>query len=109
MELNEETIKRVAELSRLELSNEEIKHYQQELQKILHAFQDLAQVPLSAELAGDARSALALNQAKNSSDNISRLQEDIENNSLSSPMFLAQAPEREGVFVRVPAILTPST
>lgn len=109
MELNTQTVMRIAELSRLELSQEEVNQYQDELQKILHAFRDLANVPLPTELEGDARSALVLKQVQNLSDDISRMQADVAHNSLSSQNFLDQAPEREGVFVRVPAILNSTT
>jgi aspartyl-tRNA(Asn)/glutamyl-tRNA(Gln) amidotransferase subunit C len=109
MELNTQTVRRIAELSRLELSEEEVKQTQVELQKILHAFRDLVNVPLPAELAGDARSALVLKQAQNLGEEISRMQADVANNSLTSQNFLQQAPEREGVFVRVPAILNSTT
>jgi aspartyl/glutamyl-tRNA(Asn/Gln) amidotransferase C subunit len=108
-ELNEETVKKIAALSRLELTEEEIKTYQAEMQKILHAFQDLANVSLPLELEGDARSALVLKQLSNSHEDISRMQEDKEHNSLTCQTFLAQSPDREGAFVRVPAILSSST
>ena len=109
IELNTETVKRIAELARLELSEQEVTQYQHELQKILQTFSDLNSVPMPKELEGDARSGSALKQAQNLTENDSRLQPDIANNSLSSQNFLAQVPEREGVFVRVPAILNSTT
>ena len=109
MELTKETVQRMAELSRLEFSDEEILQSQEELQKILHAFKSLSNIPMPEELKGDARSALALKQAQNLTDSISRMEKDEINNSLSTQNFLAQTPEREGVFVRVPAILNSTT
>ena len=79
--------------------------------KILEAFNALAQLPLPEDFAGDARSALVMAKAveKAESDSISRLRPDEANNSITTQVFLNQAPEREGVFVKVPAILAPST
>jgi aspartyl/glutamyl-tRNA(Asn/Gln) amidotransferase C subunit len=109
MELNTQTVLRIAELSKLHLTQEEVQQYQNDLAKILFAFEDLAKIPLPTELQGDARSALVLKQISDSIDVISRLQKDEVKNSLSSQVFLDQAPEREGVFVRVPAILNSTT
>jgi aspartyl-tRNA(Asn)/glutamyl-tRNA(Gln) amidotransferase subunit C len=110
-EFSRETVKRIAELGRLYLSEEEITTYQAELAKILEAFNTLANLPLPEDFAGDARSALVMAKAiaKGETDSISRLRPDEVNNSISTQVFLSQAPEREGVFVRVPAILAPST
>lgn len=109
MELDENTVKRIAELSRLELAEHEVKEYQEAMLKMLHAFHDLTNIPIPSEIHGDARSALLINQALNNNEEISRMQPDKNYNSLSSQIFLSQAPEREGVFIRVPAILSPST
>lgn len=110
-EFSRETVKRIAELARLHLSEEEITTYQAELAKILEAFKALSDLPLPEDLAGDARSALIMAKAnqKDEADFISRLRADTVDNSIQTQVFLEQAPEREGVFVRVPAILTPST
>ncbi len=110
-EFSRETVKRIAELARLHLTEEEIATYQAELAKILEAFKALSDLPLPEDLAGDARSALIMAKAnqKDDADFISRFRADIDNNSIQTQVFLEQAPEREGVFVRVPAILTPST
>lgn len=109
MELNAQTVKRIAELSRLELSAEEVEQYQDKLQKILQAFSNLANIPLPKELEGDARCAIVLKQAENSNEDISRLSQDVANNSLPQSAFLAESPEREGAFIRVPAILNSTT
>lgn len=108
-ELDKPTVLRIAELARLRLSSEEVDHYQQELTKILQAFETLSQVSLPQELSGDARSALVLKNCSDSSDKTSRLQEDKVNSQMATQTFLSMVPEREGVFVRVPAILAQST
>ncbi len=110
-EFSRETVKRIAELARLHLTEEEIATYQAELAKILEAFKALSDLPLPEDLAGDARSALIMAKAnqKDDADIISRFRADIIDNSIQTQVFLEQTPEREGVFVRVPAILTPST
>lgn len=109
MELNQEIVKKIGELARLELSEQDVTHYQADLQKILQAFNDLMLVPLPAELEGDARCALVLKQAQDFGEDMSRMQPDIAQNSLSTQNFLAQVPDREGSFVRVPAILNSMT
>lgn len=111
-DFSRETVKRVAELSRLYLSEDEITEYQAELAKILEAFQALSSLPLPEDFAGDARSALVMAKAieRGVTDSLSRLRPDeVNNNSISTQVFLNQTPEREGVFVRVPTILVPST
>ena len=106
-EFSRETVKRIAELGRLYLSEEEITIYQAELAKILEAFHALANLPLPYDFSGDARSALIISNAtaKGLDDSISQLRPDEVDNSIATSVFLSQAPEREGVFVRVPAIL----
>lgn len=107
--LDFETVKRIADLARLALSEQEIIQYQKDLEKILKAFEALSLIKLPGESAQDARSALLLEKYKNASESISHLQADEVNNSVSTQDFLSMCPDREGVFVRVPAILTPST
>jgi aspartyl-tRNA(Asn)/glutamyl-tRNA(Gln) amidotransferase subunit C len=110
-EFSRETVKRIAELARLYLTEEEVSVYQEELAKIMDAFKALSQLRLPEDFAGDARSALVMTKAvaNDNDDSMSRLRSDGINNELSSQTFLSQAPEREGVFIRVPAILAPST
>ena len=62
-EFSRETVKRIAELGRLYLTEEETSTYQAELAKILEAFNALAQLPLPEDFAGDARSALVMAKA----------------------------------------------
>ncbi len=108
-DFSRESVKRIAELSRLHLSEDEITRYQKELAKILQAFEALSQVPLPEELSGDARSALGLAKGLAADESLSRMRPDEAKNTIATPDFLAQAPDREGVFLRVPAILASST
>jgi aspartyl/glutamyl-tRNA(Asn/Gln) amidotransferase C subunit len=107
-----ETILRIAELARLKLTQEELIQQQKELTKIFNAFESLSNIPLPSELLSpqDARSMFVTSKVTHhENDNMSRMRTDHAENSLSAQEFLSQAPQREGVFVRVPAILTPST
>ncbi|KAB8031965.1 Asp-tRNA(Asn)/Glu-tRNA(Gln) amidotransferase subunit GatC [Fluviispira multicolorata] len=108
-DFSRESVKRIAELSRLHLSEDEITQYQKELAKIIQAFNALSQVPLPKELLGDARSALGMAKGIGADDSLSRMCSDEAKNSIATHDFLAQSPDREGVFVRVPAILASST
>jgi aspartyl-tRNA(Asn)/glutamyl-tRNA(Gln) amidotransferase subunit C len=107
--LDQETVRKIAGLARLELSEQEVIQYQNDLEKILNAFEALSLIQLPSQSAQDARSHLLLEQYKAASEDVSRMQKDEVNNSISTQDFLAGCPDREGVFVRVPAILTPST
>lgn len=108
-ELTRESVKRIAELARLNLSEEEITHAQAELGKILTAFEALSKIPIPSEIAGEARSALALHGIQNPSEALSRLRPDVADNSLSTAAFLSQAPDTDSVYIRVPSILDRST
>ena len=108
--LNSETVRTVAELARLKLSNDEELYFQKELGKILEAFDTLTQVKIPEELAGDARSTFAMQQATQNgtlaSDSLSNMRTDTAQNTIQTQTFIANTPDSEGVFVRVPAILT---
>ena len=108
-ELSRESVKRIAELARLNLSEEEVTRAQSELVKILSAFDALSKIPLPPELAGQARSALAVHAAENQSDFGSRLRADVAYNSLTTQEFLNESPDTDSVFIRVPSILDRST
>lgn len=109
MELTRENVKHIAELARLKLNDEEISRYQQELLKILKAFDRLSNVPVPAEIAGSARSGITATHAQGNDEALSRLRPDVVENNLPTRDFLAEAPDKDGVFVRVPAILEKST
>lgn len=109
VKLDQEMVKKIAGLARLELSDEEVLQYEKDLGKILNAFEALSLVEIPGQGEGDARSVLLLKQHANASEAVSHMQKDEIHNSISTQDFLAGCPDREGVFVRVPAILTPST
>lgn len=106
--LSIETVRHIANLSRLALSPEEEILFQKELEKVLNAFYALTQVPLANSIS-DSRSTFLfeniLNNQAEPTENISHMAKDVPNNSLSTETFMAQTPESEGVFVRVPIIL----
>lgn len=106
--LSIDMVRHIARLARLALSAEEEVVFQKELEKVLAAFNNLSQVPLSAE-AADSRSLFVCKNALDSqhelTERISHMVHDIPNNSVSTESFIAQTPESEGVFVRVPMIL----
>lgn len=106
--LSIDMVRHIANLARLALSAEEEIIFQKELEKVLNAFNNLAQVPLS-ENASDSRSLFVCENALHSqnelTEKISHMVQDVPNNSISTQSFIAQTPESEGVFVRVPMIL----
>lgn len=108
--LNLETVRTVAELARLKLSSDEELYFQKELGKVLDAFGTLTQVKIPDELAGDARSTFAMQQATQNgalaADSSSNMRPDTAQNTIQTQTFIANTPDSEGVFVRVPAILT---
>lgn len=105
--LSLETVRRIAELSRLALSPEEEVLFQKELEKVLNAFQDLTQIPMPEQFG--SRSAFLLEDVSSTqielTDKISHMAADIPNNSLATQTFMENTPDNEGVFVRVPIIL----
>lgn len=109
MELTRENVMRIADLARLKLTDDELARYQNELGRILKAFEDLAQIPIPKDLEGDARSAILFHQAERAGQDASRTRPDVVENTLPTKTFLGCAPDKEGVFVRVPAILERST
>lgn len=108
-ELTEADVRRIAGLARLTLSDAEVVRYQGELRKILGHFEALAKAALPADLQGGDRSTLLAKQAAGAGELQSRMRPDTPLELLPTARFLEQAPDREGVFVRVPAILDRST
>jgi aspartyl-tRNA(Asn)/glutamyl-tRNA(Gln) amidotransferase subunit C len=98
--LSSEAIKNIAYLSRLHLSPYEIQEYQEKLGKILDAFEALTHINIPDMFEAEAETL---------TEESSCMRKDIAQDTISTQTLLNQAPEREGVFVRVPAILTPST
>jgi len=105
--LSIETVQKIAKLSRLALTEDEVKIFHKELEQVLQAFQTLSEVEIPEELT-KSQSALLLNSqntSKTATEALSSFQADDVNNSLSTENFIASTPEHEGVFVKVPAVL----
>lgn len=107
--LDEHVVRKIANLARLELSDQEVKQYQEDLGKILAAFETLEAVHVSNPNQQGQRSSLLASTYQGAVESVSHLQKDEINNSIATQDFLATCPDREGVFVRVPAILNSST
>jgi aspartyl/glutamyl-tRNA(Asn/Gln) amidotransferase C subunit len=92
--ISRETVKKIAELSRLYVTDAEITKYQKELEGILDLFNFLDfEVPQVDEPCPEV--------------NDHRLACDVPSTDLlEQGRFSAQLPKREGNFVRVPAILS---
>ena len=109
-QLTLENVRRIADLARLKLTDDEVVRYQKELVKILKAFENLSDVPVPADLAGDARSALQTSALGNKlTEQLSRMRPDVVESLLTTKDLMAGTPDKEGAFVRVPAILDRST
>ena len=105
--LSIDTVKHIARLSRLALSDNEVKLFHKELERVLQAFEVLAEVEIPDNLANTQSAFLLddLNARHITTEQHSHLQSDQYENSLSTEDFLASTPEHEGVFVRVPTVL----
>lgn len=90
----------LARLARLELSPQELERCGRDLRKILAAF---------ASLSGDApvnRAQGAPNGTPDAEGTLSaRTRPDVVSNTLEKGVFLDQAPDTDGTYVRVPSIL----
>jgi len=96
-QLSQDTVQHLANLSRLALSPQEISRIQSDLGRILAAFDSLSKIDFPQDLASSPAHVG------------SALREDVVDNSIGSAVFLAQVPDREGAFVKVPTTLSPST
>jgi Asp-tRNA(Asn)/Glu-tRNA(Gln) amidotransferase C subunit len=105
--LGPDTVRSIARLARLALTDDECERYGRELGKILEAFDALARADLPAcpssggvglpKGLGAVPAAVFLPAQSPGPESIVK--------SMSSETFLRAAPDREGDFVRVPAIL----
>lgn len=109
MELTLEDVKKIALLARLKLTDSEVSHYQKELLKILNAFQNLSNYATSNNLDNKQQSLCQIDETTADAKKLSRMRADIVENILSTKEFLSETPDKEGSFVRVPAILERST
>ncbi len=105
--LSIETVKHIAQLSRLALNDDEVKHFHKELERVLQAFQTLAKMQIPENLSETQSSFVLDNINQNSivDEKYSHMQSDVCHNSVSTQDFISSTPDHEGVFVRVPAVL----
>jgi aspartyl-tRNA(Asn)/glutamyl-tRNA(Gln) amidotransferase subunit C len=91
--ITEETVSHVARLARLELSSEEISRYTQELGKILHLVDELSELDLSGS------------ELETTAEQPTLFRADEAQKLFSREELLANAPQEEDGFFRVPKIL----
>ena len=94
-QLNDDLVNRIARLCRLKLKDDELHRYKSELNKILKYFDELSNIQTE-----DETSLMSL-----SDDSVSRLRNDETKDVIQTADFLNQTPDREGVFLKVPAVL----
>ncbi|MEP6681416.1 MAG: Asp-tRNA(Asn)/Glu-tRNA(Gln) amidotransferase subunit GatC [Chloroflexota bacterium] len=92
--ISREEVEHVAGLARLGLTDDEIDLMQTQLSRILEAIEQLRDVDTSA--VGPTAQVIAL-------ENVMR--DDVSRPGLSRDAALANAPQREGTFLRVPTVL----
>lgn len=92
--LDESRVRQVAKLARLELSDEEVKLFAAQLGDIVEYTQSLAQVP--TDDVEPLAHPLPVTDV---------LREDTPGQSLAADDALANAPERQGDFYRVPTVI----
>lgn len=97
MTITQETVEHVAKLARLELTPDEVQRYTQDLGKILTLVEQLNEIDLSAIEVG-----METNVPTN-------FREDKSVREFSHDELLANAPEEEDGFFRVPKILGDSS
>lgn len=103
-EISEDTVKKIAELSQLTLKAHEVKKFQSDLDKIVKAFAVIEKFSKKITSKTNKEADLEVKEAFCSK----RTRSDSPNNSISTKTFLKEAPDKEGCFVRVPAILEES-
>ena len=94
MDLNRETVERIAELARLELSDQEIAAYTEQLGHILEHFETLA--ALETDDVPPTTSVVEFAPA---------YREDVVSNPPAPEALRANAPDRDGDHFRVPKII----
>ncbi len=92
--ISREEVEHVAGLARLGLTDDEVDLMQTQLSRILEAIEQLRDVDTSA--VGPTAQVIAL-------ENVMR--DDVARPGLSREAALANAPQREGPFLRVPTVL----
>ncbi len=97
MIIDESRVRRIAHLSRLSLQDSEVAVFARQLERILEYVRQIEQVDVSG--VEPLAHALPLTDV---------LREDAPRASFSSDVSLANAPQRERDFFRVPAVLDPN-
>jgi aspartyl/glutamyl-tRNA(Asn/Gln) amidotransferase C subunit len=105
--MDKKTVLQVAKLAHLECSEDEISYYQTELSKIVESFHDITNFQVDTVDIADADN-IDLIVAKKSTEKFWEKPENPEN-SLAIEDLLAAAPDKEGVFIRVPNVLDRTT
>jgi aspartyl-tRNA(Asn)/glutamyl-tRNA(Gln) amidotransferase subunit C len=99
--MDRKTVLQVAKLAHLGCSEDEVTYYQAELSKIVKSFHDITNFHMDTMNTD-------LTIAKQRTEKIWEKPENPKN-SLSTEDFLKTAPDKEGVFVRVPNVLDRTT
>lgn len=94
MKIDESQVRRVAQLSRLELTDDEIKQFSTQLSAVVEYIEKLNE--LDTENVEPLAHCLPVHNV---------LREDVPGPSLSNEAALANAPERAGEYFKVPKIL----
>lgn len=105
MEFDSDTILQMATLARLHVAPAEIPVYQKALTNMLQLFGSIAALPNTPDICSEQSPA----PVSVATEALSRLRPDVAHNTIATNDFLAQVPDREGAFVRVPAILNSTT
>lgn len=94
--LNEESIRKLTELSCIQCSKEEMQSLMTDLEKILSYFDELNEL--------DTANVPACNHVLKELNNVMR--EDVVKNPMPRETFLSNAPEHTGGMIRVPLVIT---
>lgn len=102
MTITEAEVRHVATLARLALSDEEVQRYSQDLSNILHLVEKLNTLNLDAV---DENEATTVVVSPIDGHSVADFRSDVANRRFTRDALLANAPEAEDGFFRVPRIL----
>lgn len=94
MEVNNELIDKLANLSRLQFNESEKAELKTDLQKMIHFVEKLNEIDTTG-----------IQPILHMSDNVNVLREDSISNSISREEGLKNAPQQDGVFFKVPKVI----
>ena len=103
-EISEETVIKIAELSKLSLTSQEVKKFQSDIEKLVQTFAVIKDASQKKKSQINTTDSIANHETRHDS----RTRSDTPNNSISTKTFLKEVPEKEGCFIRVPAMLEDS-